>query len=177
MVMRSFARSAPAHLVTARLRLHPVGPEDAAEMAGVLADESLYAWTGGAPPTPASLRSQYAIWAVAGAAAVGGRRFDRTWVLRASESGEAVGFAQVSVSSDRSAAELAWVVGRAWQGRGYAREAATRLAQLAHDEGVPVLRANIAAGHLASERVAAAIGMTVTDRLVDGERVWEYSAA
>lgn len=160
-------------LLTTRLRLRLVTPDDAEEMAVVLADESLYAWTGGEPPTAAALRSQYAIWAVSGAQPVPGRRFDRTWVLRQLAGGEAVGFAQVSVTADRSVAVLAWVVGVRWQGRGLAREAAERLARLARDEGVVVLRASIAAGHLGSERIAAGLGMAVTDRLAGEERVWE----
>ncbi len=146
-------------------------------MAKVVADPVLYAWTGGEPPSAAALRSQYAVWAVAGGQPVPGRRFDRTWVLRLLDGGAAVGFAQLSVAPDRSAAVLAWVVGRAWQRRGFAREATARLAELARAEGVAVLRANIAAGHLASEAVASALGLEPTDRLADGERVWESDVA
>jgi RimJ/RimL family protein N-acetyltransferase len=164
-------------LLTERLRMSPVTPADADEMAAVLADPSLYAWTGGTAPTPEALRSQYAVWAAAGATPVSGRRHDRTWVLRLGDGCDAVGFAQASVTADRATAVLAWVVGVRWQGRGLAREAAVRLVRLVREEGVTLLRAHIAPGHLASERVAAALGMAPTDRAVDGERVWETPAS
>jgi RimJ/RimL family protein N-acetyltransferase len=71
---------APDTIVSDRLELRPLVPGDAAEMVSVLADERLYAFTGGGPPAPI---------------VEGGRE-----------------------------ASIAWVIGVAWQGQGYATEAA-----------------------------------------------------
>ena len=47
------------HLRTARLDLAPLAVGDAAEMAVVLADPALYAFTGGEPPDPETLARRY----------------------------------------------------------------------------------------------------------------------
>lgn len=158
-------------LSTKRLRLQGVGPEDAEEMAAALCDPALYRWIGGAPPTVAALRSQYKVWALAGSAP--GVPVWRTWLLRLHDTGEAVGFVQATVPTGGREALLAWVVGTPWQHRGLAREAVAAVATLVRAEGAARLRATIAEGNVGSERVAAALGLELTGRLVDGERVWE----
>ena len=49
-----------AQIATSRLRLVPLRVEDAEEMAAVLAAPSLYAFTGGEPPSAELLRDRYA---------------------------------------------------------------------------------------------------------------------
>jgi RimJ/RimL family protein N-acetyltransferase len=75
-----------------------------------------------------------------------------------------------------STAELAWVVGTAYQGRGYATEAATavRDSLLRGETGTPMvaLEAHIAPGHHASEAVAQHLGLTPTDITVASETRW-----
>jgi RimJ/RimL family protein N-acetyltransferase len=71
-------------------------------------------------------------------------------------------------------AEVAWVVGVPWQGRGYAAEAARALAGWLLEAGVGELVAHVHPDHVASARVAAAAGLVVTADLVDGERVWRH---
>ena len=44
---------------TERIRLCPLEVSDAGEMASVLADASLYEFTGGEPPTVAELEERY----------------------------------------------------------------------------------------------------------------------
>jgi len=49
------------------------------------------------------------------------------WILRREPGGEAVGYVQATISGEGRRAEIAWVVGLPWQGRGYATEAARAL--------------------------------------------------
>jgi RimJ/RimL family protein N-acetyltransferase len=70
-------------------------------------------------------------------------------------------------------AELAWVIGTPWQGRGYAGEAAVAAAGFLREAGVAPLTAHVHPSHEASQRVAARIGLTPSGRLdADGEEVW-----
>lgn len=156
----------PETITTARLGLTPLTVSDADEMAGVLADGSLYEYTGGTPPTVADLRGRYA------AQVAGSGRADEAWlnwIIRAA--GEPVGYVQATVEVAAAQAWVAWVVGTPWQGRGYAAEAAAALVTWLRGRGLTVAAA-VAPGHRASERVAAAAGLAVTDELLDGERVW-----
>jgi RimJ/RimL family protein N-acetyltransferase len=68
-------------------------------------------------------------------------------------------------------AEVAWVLAREAQGQGYAKEAASSLvARLAADGWTVV--AHIHPGHLASQRVAAAAGLSPTSAMHNGEFCW-----
>jgi len=62
----------------------------------------------------------------------------------------------------RDPAEVAWVVARAAQGRGYAKEVASSLTDLLSESGWPVT-AYIHPRHLASQHVARAAAMEPTD--------------
>ncbi|MER7505331.1 GNAT family N-acetyltransferase [Nonomuraea pusilla] len=77
---------------------------------------------------------------------------------------------------DRGAwrAEVAWVVGVAWQGRGYASEAAVALAGWLRDRGVGLLQAHVHPDHEASMKVAARAGLRATEVVEDGERLWQW---
>lgn len=68
-------------------------------------------------------------------------------------------------------AEVAWVVVRAAQGRGYAKEAARSLVAVLQEAGWTVI-AHIHPGHLASQRVARAAGLSPTTDIRDGEVRW-----
>ena len=67
--------------------------------------------------------------------------------------------------------DIAWVVVRAAQGLGYAREAARSLAGLLQEAGWTVV-AHIHPGHLASQGVARAAGLSPTSDVRDGETRW-----
>ena len=165
-----------APLQTPRLALEPMMGAHAREMAPLLADRSLYAFTGGGPPTLDELRRRYA-----------GQETRRSpdgverwlnWVLRRREDGLAVGFVQTTVSEDDGppapvTAVLAWVVGARFQGRGYAREAAAAVVRWLEDDGVGRFVAYIHPRHTASMGVARALGLRRTAERVDGEVVWE----
>ncbi len=82
----------------------------------MLSDPALYVVTGGEPPTVAQLEARYDRQVV-------GRSSDgletwHNWVVRERATGEAAGFVQATVTSTEAGprAELAWVVGTAWQG-------------------------------------------------------------
>lgn len=151
------------------LVLEPVGPEHAAEMARVLADPALYAVTGGSPPDEAALRERYA------------RQRDgspdpaeewHTWLVRDGADGPLTGFVQATVTGPGECAELAWVVGVPWQGRGLARRAAGVVVGEVRRRGIPVVVAHVRPGHGPSEAVARSLGLAPTDVVVDGETRW-----
>ena len=72
---------------------------------------------------------------------------------------------------------VAWVIGTAWQGRGYASEAALALVGWLSGQGVTVITAHIDPRHAASARVAERAGLVPTAYEIDGERVWRISRA
>jgi RimJ/RimL family protein N-acetyltransferase len=163
---------------TARLRLTPVREADAAEMAVVLSDPRLHEFIGGVPPSMPELRGQYRRWEV------GSGNPDElwlNWVVRMRESGAPVGSTQATVTPGGPdgglAAVVAWVTGVPWQGSGYASEAAAGMVSWLAGTGATVITANIHPWHRASEKVAQRAGFALTDRTVEGERVWSYDSA
>ena len=155
---------------SARLRLVPLTVADADEMVGVLSGAALYAFTGGAPPGLDELRARYARQ-VAGRSP-DGREEWRNWVLRLGPGGQAVGYVQATITGEEQCAEIAWVIGLEWQGRGYATEAARELVAWLDSRGVRVIRAHIHPGHAASAAVARRAGLAPTGLMEDGEQLW-----
>ncbi|MFI7031708.1 GNAT family N-acetyltransferase [Microbispora rosea] len=156
----------------ARLTLRPLTAQDADEMAEVLAGEELYAFIGGAAPTLPELRARYA--ALEARRSPDGRQEWLNWIIRRDTDGRAVGYVQATVVDEGRRAEVAWVVGTAWQGRGYASEAAAALAGWLRARGVARIEAHIHPDHHASMAVAGRIGLLPTDRIEDGERLWTW---
>lgn len=152
-----------------RLRLEPLRVDHADEMVAVLADAGLFTFTGGSPPTLDELRQRYGRQ-VAGSGEPANRW--HTWVVRLGDGGPAVGFVQATVLVADGTAELSWVVGSAWQGRGVARGAATLVRDAVVAAGARRVVAHVHPDHLASQRVARALGLSATERLVDGEVEW-----
>ncbi|MFJ7988793.1 GNAT family N-acetyltransferase [Streptomyces sp. NPDC096351] len=155
---------------TARLDLVPLDVAHAEEMAGVLDDPALHAFIGGAPLSPAALRARYerlaagspdpaTVWA--------------NWVVRLRSDGRLTGTVQATVTEGGRVAEVAWVIGTGWQGRGIAREAAGGLVGLLVEHGARTIVAHVHPDHAASAAVAAAAGLAPTDRVEDGEVRWE----
>ncbi|MGW7595123.1 GNAT family N-acetyltransferase, partial [Streptomyces rubiginosohelvolus] len=126
---------------------------------------ALHAFTGGAPETPEALRARYARQ-TAGSPDAGELWWN--WVLRAGAG--LVGYVQATVRGDR--AEIAWVVGVPWQGRGYAGEAARGLVAHRGEAGVTAVTAHIHPEHAASAAVAAGAGLARTGEWEDGEERW-----
>ena len=154
-----------------RLRLEPLRVDHAGELVDVLSDAGLYAFTGGSPPSRADLEARYARQ-VAGSGDPD--EVWHNWVVRLGADGPAVGYVQATVAPAGRTAEVAWVVGAPWQGRGVARDAAALvLGHLTARGDVTRVVAHVHPEHVASQRVASAIGMRPTERVVDGEVEWE----
>lgn len=162
----------PIAIDTERLVLTPLRPRDADEMSTVLADEALYVFTGGHPPTRDELRDRYERLA---AGSPYPEQVWLNWIVRRRSDGAAVGTVQATVTHRRPAddrAEVAWVVGVAFQGHGYAAEAARALVGWLRERGANPVSANIHPDHQASAAVATRAGLIVTGDMLDGERVW-----
>jgi RimJ/RimL family protein N-acetyltransferase len=163
---------AVAVLETPRLRLTAVCEADAEEMAVVLGDARLHEFIGGSPLGAPELRAQYRRWAAGSGSP---DEFWLNWVVRRRKTGVAVGTMQATVTPGARggpAAEVAWVVGVPWQGRGFAAESAAALVAWLTGAGVADVTACIHPWHRASERVAERVGFTLTRETVVGERVW-----
>ena len=101
-----------------------------------------------------------------------GRQGWLNWVLRTAD-GAAVGTLQATLTGAQ--AELAWVVGRAHQGRGYATEAAIAVRDWLQAQGIEAFTAHIHPDHAASAGVARRLGLVPTAARQDGEVRWVSS--
>jgi len=144
----------------------------AAELAPLLDDASLHEFTGGAPLSAAALAARFA--RLAARRSPEGDQLWGNWVVRVRATGAAAGIVQATLPAGGPAAgpaEVAWVVVRAAQGRGYAKEAARSLVTVLREAGWTVV-AHIHPGHLASQLVARAAGLSPTTEVRDGEMRW-----
>ncbi len=156
-------------LTTDRLLLRPLVEGDAQDLHEVLDDPELHRYTGGDPPSLPALRERLRRWEAGGPADRSERWLN--WIVRRRDDRTPVGHVQATVRDDH--ADLAWVVGTAWQRRGYATEAATAVAAALRAGGVARLSAHIHPDHVASQRVAMACGLARTpERDADGEELW-----
>lgn len=96
------------------------------------------------------------------------------WIIRQNATGVAAGYVQATVSDADGArvADLAWVVAPCFQRQGIARAAARTVSAFLRQQGVDRLRAEVHPDHVASQRVASALGLRPTDEIVDGETRW-----
>ena len=157
-------------ITTARLDLVPLSAVHAEEMATVLSSPALHTFTGGEPLTPDALRTRYERL-VAGSADPAARWVN--WVLRLRSESRLVGTVQATVTKAGPVAEIAWVVGAPWQGRGLATEAAKGLVSWLGDHAVSTIVAHIHPDHRASTAVATAVGPAPTEQWQDGEIRWQ----
>lgn len=160
----------PAPFTTARLDALPLRVAYADEMAVVLNDPALHTFTGGAPETVDGLRARY-VRQTAGSPDPAELWWN--WVLRVRDEDRLAGYVQATVDTAGARAEIAWVVGAGWQGRGYAKEAAVGLvAHLRAGGAVRTVVAHIHPDHTASAAVAAGAGLARTGEWEDGEERW-----
>ncbi|MFJ4838172.1 GNAT family N-acetyltransferase [Streptomyces sp. NPDC088746] len=165
--------AAPEPFSTSRLDALPLDVAHAEEMAVVLFDPALHTYTGGTPEDAGTLRARYERQ-TAGSPDPAERWWN--WVLRVRADGYLAGYVQATVRGAR--AEVAWVVGTRWQGRGYAKEAAAGLVRYLLDQGsVRTVVAHIHPGHAASAAVASAAGLLPTGEREDGEVRWRRDAS
>jgi RimJ/RimL family protein N-acetyltransferase len=144
-----------------RLTLVPLSPEDADEMAAVLAD----------PDPEQELRARYKRWT---AESPDPEVSWCNWVIQLRNPRCLTVKVQATISTaDEPLAEVAWVVGTSWQGQGIATEAARALISWLGHQSVHFAIAHIHPRHWASATVAAATGLTPTAQLEDGETRWQ----
>ena len=153
---------------TERLDLEPLTVAHAAELAPLLDDLRLHEFTGGAPASAAALADRYR--RLEKRRSPGGDQGWGNWVMRVRATGRAAGTVQATLPTG-GPAEVAWVVAWEAQGRGYAKEAARSLVALLLADGWAVV-AHIHPGHLASQGVARAAGLSPTGDVCDGEVRW-----
>ncbi len=163
--------SPPATLTSRRLRLEPLRTEHAEEMVAVLTDPELHTFIGGEPPTLEDLQGQYSRQSIGHSA--DGNQLWFNWILRR-EDGQVIGTVQATVTETGTglSADVAWVVGTAFQHQGFAREAAGTMVTWLLKQGVGEVVAHVHPDHHASASVARAIGLTPTETIVDGEVRW-----
>lgn len=159
-------------LTTQRLALEPLRPDHARELAPVLADPALYAFTGGEPAAEDELRARFARQA-AGQSPDGAEGW-LNWVARDRATGAPVGLVQATITDEQGVrtAALAWVVATSRQGEGLATEAAGAMKDWLRDRGVGRFVAHIHPDHGASAAVARHLGLAPTDERHDGEVRW-----
>lgn len=141
-------------------------------MMGVLADPTLYRFIGGAPPSADDLRRRYAAQS-AGHSPDGAQDW-LNWVVRDAATGAATGYVQATV--ERGTADVAWVIGSEFQGRGLAGAAATAMVGWLRANGVETVVAHVHPDHLASAALARRLGLVATGALVDDEVEWKHPA-
>ncbi|CAM5433575.1 GNAT family N-acetyltransferase [Streptomyces aurantiogriseus] len=144
-------------------------------MSVTLSDPALHTFIGGSPLDPTALRARYerlvtgspdpaVSWC--------------NWVLRLRDTAQLTGTVQATVTATAAAtedltAEIAWVVGTPWQGRGLASEAVRGLVARLREHGIRTVIAHIHPDHRASAAVATAAGLAPTGEEQDGETRWQ----
>ena len=155
-------------ITSERLTLLPLRVEYAAPMAVVLSDPGLYAFTGGEPPSVEALEARYR------RQLAGPDSRDEQWLNWVVQYEDTlIGYVQATVTSGQ--AEIAWVIGAAWQGRGFAKEAAQGLVTWLRAQKIDRIIAHVHPDHTASAAVATAIGLARTDVVEDGENLWSLA--
>lgn len=151
--------------------LRPLRVEDATEMATVLSSRALYTFTGGEPPSADELARRYAFQTRGGSS--DGTEEWINLIVTLGSSKQPIGYVQATVPRSGDPTEIAWVIGKQWQGYGYAKEAVKLLSAYLAERGITHLIAHIHPQHFASQHVAAYAGMSPTAQVVDGEVRWE----
>lgn len=165
-----------AVLLGTRLELEPLRVEHAQEVATLLDDPGLHTYIGGQPATLAQMQERYRRQVVG--RSPDGSQLWLNWVARRREDGRAVGTLQATVTEgtagqDGATVEVACVVAPAYQGQGYAREAAQVMVTWLRAQGVVMVLAHVHPQHAASRGVAQAIGLMETTTIIDGETRWQ----
>lgn len=156
-----------------RLQLEPLTVAHAEEAVEILNDRRLHEWIGGMPPTRGELDRRYRRQTVGHSP--DGQQGWLNWMLRKRADGQLVGTVQATLyrpRPDRVEAELAWVIGHAFQGVGYGKEGASTMVLWLRTQGVAGFVAHVHPGHQASAGIARALGMKPTGEVHDSEILW-----
>ena len=139
------------------LSLEPLVAAHAAARFVLLSEPALFRFIDERPPQDAAqLRARYR--KLESRASADGRQAWLNWIVRAKAGGPPLGFVQATVLDDGSA-WVAYLLGSAHQGRGWATQAtAAMLAHLETDHGVRTLLANVEAANAPSIRLLQRLG-------------------
>lgn len=142
----------PTNARARRLILTPLAVADADAMFAVYANERMYEFTGGSPPTSEQLRARYERLVVGWNDAHADRWCN--WIARLGQSATPVGAIQATVAGDLSWAAVVWEICWSRQSNGLASEAAPAVVDWLREIGVTTITASIHPDHSASARVA-----------------------
>jgi RimJ/RimL family protein N-acetyltransferase len=142
------------------LTLDPLAAAHAEEMYELLKDERLYRHLDQSPPASVQgLRETY-LRQVRGVSADGRQRW-LNWIVRTAQ-GRAVGFVQATL--EQRLAWIAYVIGHAHQGHGYASEACRMmLTRLAETEGIEEILAVVESANAPSIALLRRLGFVRAD--------------
>ena len=134
---------------TARLTLEPLTASHADEMFDLLSDPQLFSFTDDDPPASLeSLRERYAL--LQSGRSSDGRELWLNWIVRPRDA-TPIGYVQATVLPETRVAWVAYVLGSAHWGHGYASEAMQCMLQhLADVHGVHTFKATVEAENLRS---------------------------
>ena len=158
-------------LQSPRLNLIPMVQDDGPELFALLKEPALHEFSTDPPPVSSGeVQERIRRWETRRSPT--GDDLWLNWTLRLKPRGIAVGYIQATLYED--AAELAWVVGTSYQNQRYATEAAQCVATwILGYFTVARLQASIPVGHIASQRVAAHLGLQPSGELThEGEELW-----
>ena len=153
-----------------RLSFIPVLASHAPLLFDTLRDETLYVHTGGRPPaTVGEVKNWFE--ALESRSSPDGKQVWLTWIIYLTVEQLPIGYLQATLEDDQ--ADIAWLVGSEWQGKGFASEGASRLVAWLGICGVGSISARIKPGHAVSFKVASAAGLEPVGYQEDGEDVWQ----
>jgi len=138
----------------------------------ILADETLYQFTGGEPPQSVIAVEQWFAALESQLSPDGSERW-LTWLVQLVDSSTLIGYVQATVKSRTT--DIAWLIGGDWQGQGYASEAAADLMAWISNHQITEVAANIHPDNKASQRIAEKLGLHPTGMAIDGELIWRRS--
>jgi RimJ/RimL family protein N-acetyltransferase len=160
-------------LQTGRLAMRPVWGGDLADLRALKADPRAFAvMLGGVRSwqrTAEELADDIVFW---------GRHGVGMWTVRDRMTDAFRGIAGIMQRPDGRGLALRFALQPAWQGHGYASEAAAAALRFAHERaGIDRIVAVARETNLASRQVLGGIGMVVCDSFMrDGERMLEYES-
>ena len=164
-----FILDSEVSLETPRLQLSPMLASHAKVMYPILSDRHLNFFTRDEPPeSESALEERYRY--LEGRKSPDELQLWLNWIVALQNGNTAIGYIQATVS--KTHAEIAWVIGLDWQGKGYASEAASALVVWLRENKVDDIQCCIHPEHVASQTVAANCGLKKSDLFDDGEEVW-----
>jgi len=159
---------------TARLLLEPIAAGHAEAMFRVLDDRSIYRYMPSEiPESVAWLRERYDL--LSRGVSPDTSQFWLNWVVCELEDRVAIGYVQATIPVSRDRALMGWTIGRAAQGRGYARESVRAVCGHLLFNGIVELRATIDVRNAPSISVAESVGFIreatkMSEDVLDGVR-------